>query len=359
MSFYSLPLKRYSVEVPKEFCYLTICKYTDDSFKPNNGKKMTSEELKLKKEKLIKQEKTIRQLNTGYCNLYNNKIELSTIFNSFFTSYVFGDTKNRIFYKIQPLTSSKNNGSYYSKDKYETTEFNILKTLNTKEEVIDEIYKDGLLREFSATLFDNYSYANEGYDKIIFDYFTYIKNTYGDYEISLCDIVLTNDYNHTVRSKFNRKDTNKIAKTNIKNLLESNLIEYFKKDDYYQSSLIMGLVECGLTDIALECVKRIDKYELKYLKKSKNFNIILRKWSNIPEVQEIIKLADIILDGIRLIVKNEYDHNVIQIDFNNIGEAKTFIIKNYDVSFETIVNKDIEDLEVYDDDDTLYKFQII
>jgi len=356
MGFYYLPIKREYVDVPHEYCYLTIVKYPNNYLKPQDGKKQTKQELKDKKESLIKQQKTIKQLDSGYYNLYNSKIDLSTIFDSFFTSYLEGN-KDAIIYKIKPLASYKNRGGWSSTNRYETSEFNVLAKLTNREDIINQIYNDGLLREFSATYFDNHCYANEGYNLKIFNYFQYIKDNYNDTKISLEDIVLTNDCYHTVRNKFSRKDTYEITRENIRHLLKNQLIEYFREGDYYQSKLIIGLIECGLHDVALNCVKLLDEHEIQYLLKNKDFDMVLRKWSTDNYIKEIIKLLNITLSGLTLTIKNDNDGIIEAKIFNNIGEVKTYLIKEYDIPFEKIANKDVSDIECYLGDNN-YSFEV-
>jgi hypothetical protein len=359
MAFYSLPLEKHNVKIPPENCYLVLCKYGDNHFKPQKDKKkLSADELKEKKKKLQEQQDTIKVLDSGHCNLHNRKITLDTIYNSFFTSYLY-DYDNYIIYKIKPLASNEVKNTYsYSKVTYEVSEFDVIKKFKSKEELLKEIHNDRLLEKFSAQMFENLSYANEGYDIRLYDYFKYIKETFQGFEVSLEDIILSNDYNHAIRNNFSRKDTNKVSKTNIRYLLENGLVKYFKPYDYYKTKVIIALLDCGLYDVALHCTKLLKDSEIQDLKKNKDFDIVLRKWSNIAEVKEIISSLDITLSGIRLTVKNHHDKEVDVQDFKNIGEAKTFIIKNYNVSFEQVMSKDICDIESYNEDDGWYTFEI-
>jgi len=361
MSFYSLPIERYNIKVPEEYCYLVIRKYTDKNFQPQDDKKkLSSQELKEKKERLINQQNTIKQLETGYCNLYNNKIKLDNINGSFFVSYL--EDENELIYKIKPVASREIRENHYSwNDKnYETSEFNVIKKFSNKEEVIQQIYEDKLLNTFAATVFDSLSYGNEGYDQKLYRYFEYFQKTFNNCNISLSDIMLTDDYNHMIRSKFNRKDTYELTRINIRYLLDNGLVKHFREGDYYKNKLIIGLIECGLYDVALDCVKQIEEYDLEYLLKDKDFEIVLRKWSNINEVKEIISLLDIKLKGVTLKVIKDYygSKSFEEKTFNNISEVKTYLIKNYDISFEQVMNKDVCDLDLYDGD-TEIKFEVI
>ena len=357
MAIYSLPLEKNNVNIPPEYCYLVLKQYSEDDFKPQKDKnkptkKLTSQELKDKKESILKQQNTIKQLDTGYCNLHNRKHDLETILSSFFVPYL--DDDNCLIYKIQPLASYKNRTGYNPRDKYEISEFNVLIKFNSKEEVINQIHKDGLLRKFASVLFDSLSYVNKGYDLKLYKYFEYFKNTFIDYDISISDIVLSN------KNKFNKKDIYEIVKTNIRYLLENDLIKCFREEDYYKEELITLLIECGLSEIALQCVKLLEEYNIKNLLNDKEFDRVLKKWSNDKHVKMIIDILGIKLSGVTLTVKDYNNDKIIETKvFDNIGEIKTYLVKNYNVPFDEIVNKDICDIVVDDEDREMgYSFEV-
>ena len=348
MAFYSLPLEKNNVKVPEEDCYLVIVKYQEDNFKPSKGKKLSAEESKNKKEKFLSQQETIKQLDTGYCNLHNRKIELSTIFDSFFVGYL-DKYDNYIIYKIKPLASNEISKSYDSQKRFEVSEFDVIKKFKDKSEIIQQIHKDKLLPEFSAIMFDKLSYANAENKEKLFAYFQYINNVFKDLKISLSDILLSNDYNMAFRGKFKKNDTGEPAKENIRYLLDNKYIKYFKEGDYYQIKLIVGLIDCGLFDIALNCIKLLEEYDIKELKKNKDFDIALKKWYMDETVKDIISFLEIKLSGLTLTVKEYRDYGEDQIVeteiFDNIGDIKTHLIKKYDVPFGYVINKDINGLE--------------
>ena len=348
MAFYSLPLEKNNVKVPEEYCYLVIVKYQEDNFKPSKGKKLSAEESKNKKEKFLSQQETIKQLDTGYCNLHNRKIELSTIFDSFFVGYL-DKYDNHLIYKIKPLASNEISKSYDSQKRFEVSEFDVVKKFKDKSEIIQQIHKDKLLPEFSAIMFDKLSYTNAEHREKLFAYFQYINNVFKDLEISLADILLSNDYNMAFRGKFKKNDTGESTKENIRYLLDNKYIKYFKEGDYYQVKLIVGLVDCGLFDVALECIKLLDERDVEELKKNKDFDIALKKWSMDEAVKEIINVLGIKLSGMTLTVKEYMDYGedrIIETEiFDNIGDIKTHLIKKYDVPFERVMSKDIDGLE--------------
>ena len=357
MAYHSLPLEKNNVKISDEYCYLVLAKYTDKNFQPQKGKRLTAQEVKEKKDCIQAQSETIKQLDTGYCNLYNHKIDLSSIFDSFFAGYL-RDYANYIIYKIQPLASYEKSRSYDSRKTYEVSEFNIAKKFKDTNEIIDQIHKDKLLPEFSAVVFDKLSYTNEDYNLKLFDYFKYINDSFDKLEISLSDIVLNlHDYKNEIRDKFRKSNTGQIVKDNIKYLLDNKLIKYFKESDYYHEKLIIALVDCGLFDVALDCIKLLDDYHIHQLLKDKTFDIVLRKWSTDEVVKEIISVLGIKLSGLTLTVKECRDWHEDQIvevkSFDNISEVKTHLIKTYDVPFDAVMNKDIDGLRIED-----YEFSV-
>lgn len=361
MASYWLPLNRINAEVPKEYFYLEIAPYPDDYLKINSsGKKLTAVELKERKQNIENHKETISQLNSGYINLYNNKHQLNTILNSWFTKNIDKDS-DHLIYRIQPVAAIKEtNWGSSSRDTYFTSEFKVLKNLINKEEILQQIYQDGLLSKFSAVYFDNHSYGNDGYNAKIFDYFKYIKDNFNKCEISLCDIVLSDNYERPIRSKF--IGTSEITRENIRYLLDNKLIKYFKENEYYKTKLMVALVECGLFDVALKCLNFLDDYYTQDLLKNKDFNLILRKWSINNDVKQIIKKLDIKLIGITLTITKEqgYQDDIIKtLNFENIGEAKSYLIKEYNIPFEKIANSDIDNLSShFEDDDCYYRFNI-
>jgi len=358
MAYYSLPLERNNAKISEEYCYLVLAKYTDKNFQPQKDKKkLTAEESKNKKGKLLTQQETIKQLDTGYCNLHNHKIELSSIFDSFFAGYL-RDYENYIIYKIQPLASYEKSRSYDLRKTYEVSEFNVVKKFKDINEVIDQIHKDKLLPEFSAVMFDSLSYANEGYNLKLFDYFRYINDTFVDLDVSLSDIVLNlHDYKNDIRNKFMKSNMYQIVKDNIKYLLDNKLIKYFKEGDYYHEKLIIALVNCGLFDVTLDCIKLLDDYHIQQLLKEKEFDIVLRKWSTDVIVKEIISVLGIKLSGLTLTVKecrDWHEDQIVEVKvFDNIGEVKTHLIKVYDVPFDAVMGRDIDGLQTED-----YEFSV-
>lgn len=355
MSYYSLPLERHNAKIPEEYCYLVISKYTENHFKPSNGKKLTQDEIKNKKDKLLRQEKTIKQLDSKHYNLFNNSFRLESIYDSSFVNSL--DDSNKLIYKIKPLASSSENQSYSRDTTYKVNEFEVIAQLHNKVEVINQIYNDGLLREFSATVFDSLSYGNEGYNLRLYDYFKLFKDICPNYDISLSDIMLTKDYTHAVRNKFTRSDTYELTRINVRYLLSNGLIKCIRSNDYYKDSLIIGLIECGLSDVALHCIDLLEGWEIESLQKDKDLNITLRKWFTNSDVKAMVEKLNITLDGITLVIKNNYQNVVATKNFKDIGEAKTYVIKNYDVSFDEVMKKDLCDIRAYDEDYD-YSFEI-
>src|SRR5574344_970751 len=114
MAYYSLPLKRNNVkDIPQKNCYITICSYSDNSFKPK-GKKATKEETENKRKCLADHLETTNRLNTGTFNMYNNSIDADDILSSSYTRLI-KDFGNNIVYKIKPIASREDRSGYNSR----------------------------------------------------------------------------------------------------------------------------------------------------------------------------------------------------------------------------------------------------
>ena len=86
----------------------------------------------------------------------------------------------------------------------------------------------------------------------------------------------------------------------------------------------------------------------------------MRKWSSDKHVKMIIDILGIKLSGVTLTVKDYNNDKIIETKvFDNIGEIKTYLVKNYNVPFDEIVNKDICDIVVDDEDREMgYSFEV-
>ena len=86
----------------------------------------------------------------------------------------------------------------------------------------------------------------------------------------------------------------------------------------------------------------------------------LRKWSTDKHVEIIINILCIKLSGVTLTVKDYNNDKIIETKvFDNIGEIKTYLVKNYNVPFDEIVNKDICDIVAKDEEEGMrYEFEV-
>ena len=380
MRYNSLPIERQNAKIPQEYLYLTLVGYPEDyliNVKYNDGSKISKSELESRKLNVRNNKKTRHQLGTGTCNLYNNKIQLGSICDSYSISDVLNyANSNSIIYKIKPLSSYsvyeiKPLSSYsvyeHSQTKYYVSEFNVIKVFACMEDILLDLNEEYLIKEFSANVFCSLNYANAGYDLKLYDYFRYIKENFPSTEIFLTDIILEHKYKYIAKDIFRTAISSNIAKENIKYLLDNNLITYIHERYYDHTNLIIALIECGLSDIALKCVNMIQniyEQQLTHLNnlispKDKILNITLKKWINNLDVKEIVKTLGITIDGVKLIVRNKDNGSIIkEQDFNNIGEVKTFLVKQFDISFEDLCNKDVCDITIYETDNYDNEFEI-
>lgn len=361
MAYHSLPLERRNAKIPKEYLYIAIVKYSEDHFKPSKGKRFTKDELEKNKQYKYNQNETIKRLDSGVFNAYNNKIECSNILSSSFANLI-NNFENTIVYRVDPISSETKSESWNnSKVYYYMSEFKIINKITNKNELIAQIKKDGLLEEFSACVFDSFSYGNEGYFDILYNYFKEIKENYPDVNVYLSDIIITNDYNHYPRPKFKPNSIYQITKDNIQKLLDDNLISYTNRYEYYQADIITTLINCGMSKIVYEYICHTDPNNYSLFITKKEFDASLRLHSSDEYIKKIIDKLDIKLSGVTLKIEKHCDYGdnkISEVRFNNINEVKSYLIKTYDVPFEDLQKDDISKIESGGWEDTCYTFTI-
>jgi len=339
--------------IPEEYCYLVIRKYTEDFFKPKEGTKLIQE-----KECLKNQNETLNILNSGYCSLHNTNIELSDITeDTLLISSLNLDLCDNEFvlYKIKPINVINTpNDFYLNKTNYKTNEFEIIKKLETKEEILNQFNKDRLLPKIAKNIFKNLFYNNKGRYEDVTKFFQYIYENFLT-QISISELTLSRDYNHIIN--FGKND----VKRNIFiELLNFGYIKYFKETDRYKSDVIEQLVNNSFYDEAIQCINLLDDYNIEILKSSESFKKILRTRSCDSKVKQIINMLNIKIKGINIKLKIETEHatSVVEKQFDNINQIKTYLIKKYNVSFEQLLNIDLDGFSFYQDEDTCCKISL-
>ena len=230
------------------------------------------------------------------------------------------------------------NDFYLNKTNYKTNEFEIIKKLETKEEILNQFNKDRLLPKIAKNIFKNLFYNNKGRYEDVTKFFQYIYENFLT-QISISELTLSRDYNHIIN--FGKND----VKRNIFiELLNFGYIKYFKETDRYKSDVIEQLVNNSFYDEAIQCINLLDDYNIEILKSSESFKKILRTRSCDSKVKQIINMLNIKIKGINIKLKIETEHatSVVEKQFDNINQIKTYLIKKYNVSFEQLLNIDLD-----------------
>jgi len=362
MAYYSLPLERNNVkDIPSKNCYITLCPYPDNYLKPEKGKKMTKEDVNTKKKCIANHNETIKQLDTGTFNMYNNSIDADDVLNSTYVGLI-KDFGNNTVYKIKPILSREDRSGYDSRTRYKISEFNVVKKITNRKELLAQLAEDYLLDDFSAEVFNNYCcYGNEGYSDLLHDYFVEIKSDYPDVKIGLKDIVLTDDYHHDTSERFRVDRIYDLTKQNLRILLDENLISYITKYEYYFAQVITALVNCGLSDIAVVYLNEIPKDKYENISKDKSLCTAIKLHSTDEFVKDIMTTLAIELNEVILTIEESRSYGndkVTEVKFNNINEVKSYLIKTYDVPFEKVNTNNISEIGFRNSDDVYYTFKI-
>lgn len=368
-------LKRTKCEMNKSFCtYIYIMKeehYQKEIQKWNSLKYDT----KYKKEDLkryiqqandsIKNSKEIqKEVNKNmYINLYNNPKELYKIEN-LYSSFRYLEENDYIIYDIEPLSLTEKGD--YSNRKLETNDFKILNIIDTKEKLYNSLREKGELKDYLVYLYKNYQYGNDGYKEKLFEEMKYVDEKYNDHKLSIRDIYKTKLFNDRGWGNHNHKkldrfcNTSEIEKNNLRNLLDINLINHIE-DDYeylYIVETLFGLLEKGFNCVATEYMSKLfnslsnDKKDevIESIKKDEEIISYIKLNIDNEDIKIMAELINVDKEHKRLIVKNygsydyDYDYDdenskvIENIVFLTDDEIKTYLIKNYDFTFEKVKN---------------------
>lgn len=366
-------LKKTKCEMNKMFCtYIFIKKeeYYEKEIQKWNSLKFDT---RYKKEDLktyikqandsIKNSKEIQKEVTKnmYINLYNNPKELYKI-KDLYSNFRYLEENNYIIYDIEPLSLIEKGD--YSNRKLETNDFKILNIIDTKEKLYNSLKEKGELKDYLVYLYKNYQYGNDGYKEKLFEEMNYINDNYNENKLSIRDIYETSLYNDQHWGNKNHKELDRfcnigeIEKNNLRNLLDLGLLKHIK-DDYeylYVVETLFGLLEKGFNCVATEYLSKLfnnlddekKKESIASIKKDEEIISYIKLNIDNEDIKIMAELINVDKEHKRLIVKrygkydydfNEEDNRIIEnIVFLTDDEIKTYLIKNYSFTFESIKN---------------------
>lgn len=341
MSYNYLNFEKKNVkDFPSNLKYLIIHKPT--KLKPNEEKIS----LKLYKE-------TISVLESNHVNMFNNQINTDNV-EKFGIDILFDGIKenDRIFY-INPIQSVKVD------NKYLVSEFDVIKEIKTSDELLEQIINDygyfdiGKDIFYKGTLNDKYKLKSIEIFKKLNEKEIYYKlnDLFGSkndlYKYSHMDFNVVNFYD------------NKKAYDYTIELINNKVINLTEKIDSHDI-LIERLSRLKWFDLILNVLKSefITKEKMKEIRERKQIIELLSLNIDDNNVKEIVKILNIELLNFKLIVESgdAYESNIIEAKiFTDIGELKSYLIRQYDIPFN-MIKKDIEERLYYDDYEFIIKF---
>jgi hypothetical protein len=314
--------------------------------KPNKGKRYTNEENKEYNQIIEKMKKSDDAFKSGEVDLHNNQIELIDFIKNLSSAYLTNFDRYD-FYRIEPIESKRTYEQYsYNRDKYWTNKFKVVKKMNTLEELISQLHKDGLLDEFVGKYFESFCYVNEGYKEKNIAFFELLKSKFKDYKPCLSHILVADINHYEVRARFSTPYESIFELINY--YLDNDLINLRHEWDNDDIEVFTMLLKYKWFELAYKYLMEIetDSYDFGQMKKDDVINTIIRSNSGDKFVKQIITHLGIEDTFVTLKVKtyeeDDYDDKLIESKtFKDIDELKTYLIKEYDVPFSEI-NKDID-----------------
>lgn len=294
------------------------------------------EEQELRKE-------TLKSLNEGHVSLKNNFIKPDNIFKIGIDCYL-NNFEHYTLYKINPIQYFKEKDNLYNNSSsYNISKFDVTNKINTRKELIKQLIFDYDIEEF---LFYFITSSNLTlYFDLIYELFACVKELY---EVNLnANFFMNKDLNNN----FNYIKTNKLELDFIKKLIDTNIVDlydsFYKGSDSYKKNIFVNMLKIGWYEISLNLLKEIkDKKVIEELSNNDNIFHILSKNKNeyIDKIKTILNFDKRCIS--LLVFEDGYskDELVEKISFKDINEIKTYLIKNYDVSFKDALG-DVENIK--------------
>lgn len=357
MTYYYLNLEPTKVkDLQNKYKYITMANNYNRS-KPNKGKRYTADENKEYNEIINNIKKSNDALDSGEVDLHNNLIELEDFIKD---SFSIRDLQDNTIYRIEPIESKQTWVQYSNnRDHFWTNKFKVVSKITTLENLVEQLYKDGLLDEFVGKYFENFSYINEGFKEKNIAFFEMIKSKFKDYKPCVSHILIADINNYEKLPRFSSASERVLELINYH--LDNDLISLRHEWNNDDIEVFAMLLRYKWFELAYKYLMEVDvkSYDFGKMKIDKNINAIIRSNSGDKFVKKVISHLAIEDTFVKLIVKQyddeDYETRIIETKtFKDIDELKTYLIKQYDVPFSEI-NKNIEDIS---GEDEYIKFEI-
>ena len=312
---------------------------------PENGKKRLSAEQRKKYESdMEKYNKGIALLESGHVDIYNNYLETEDSDNFAVRMLYDGIPERERVFRIKPIQSRTNYGSYGRRDTLVVSEFDVEKEIKSRDELLDVLIENYDYFRLENQIFKQGTYAN--YKEKSFNVFKKLYEKTGDKYLGDLIHGFMDSYNEImVNSYYNNEAVHDYAKE----LMDLGYVKlYYDKDCSVWSSIIRFL-KLKWTDFALETIRAfIDNEEqIKKIKENNQIKSLLSSLTDDSNVKEIIKLLGLDTHKLILIVEEDVDdgyrtEEVERKEFSDMGELRSYLITEYKMPFE-MASKDIDD----------------
>ena len=345
MAYYHFPFEERNASNFSSSCKYIIMSKPNKPTHENGKKRVTAEQNKKYKEDTIKYEECITALESGYVNLYNNKIKTDCT-DEFAVRMLFEGIPeyNRVFY-IEPLQSEQD--AYC---KYYVSEFRVEKEIKTADELLENIVKHYDYFNLENEIFRNGTLGNPGYKEKAFEILDKLNKTTKSKHF-LCDMIHPFDSGYSldparVTSFYDLKKAHDYAKE----LIGSGIVQLNDIPNSYLGRFIERLLRLKWSDFALEVINHVvgNDEVINEIKKDQFIKPLLSEMTDDSNAKEILKLLGMVSNVLTLIVEEDYDdgystREVERKEFSDMGELRSYLITEYKMPFE-MASKDIDDL---------------
>ena len=330
MAMYYFEIEPMLTQPLGEYEYLVIAKVT-------NGK--TKEE----KERYMKQQECLKLLRSGYVNTHNRSIRVDNIFDSIVN--ILNDFNKYYIFRIKHIANKHDFRCDY------VSEFQVEKEFKSIEELIQDIDGKYIISDLYNKLISDLSRTKDGYA------------TFHD----IIKIVIDNQVNKVslfdiMRNSLNTSDAI-VADNIVLDMFKNEII--LMKDKYETANEILRrLLENKLFKSALYFVQTFADEINEVSPVNAN---LLRNNSDSPDVMSILDILKLKIPGIVLeVIKvsssedgygRDIETTLESKSFKNLDDIKTYIIRNYNVSYSSLQGN-INDMEICDTEDEYIKFKI-
>ena len=364
MGYYCLPIEPYVAreqDFPTRKCWVEITKeYNKPS--PTDGKtKLTKEQLKEYNDMISKRKEMFKRLEAGHYNCFNQPIEGRDITRS--VGLIFNGFNNYV-YRIKPTSSkalSKQSYSYTTDKDCQIYEFDVVKQCNTKEELLQQLYKDRDLIRFMREVFDNGKYENENYKQICIDTFKYCKDSFKDLEINISDLIFAKYKSYEKYARYVKDES--LVESFALELLGNGCIQLHGNQDYENTqNTFYALITSKWFNIANQFVQILNDSHINSIKNNKDFEriVYILKTNgdneNIKQIVKKLKCEESVLTLKVFTYNADWDDRLSENDqplevktFKTIDEVRAYLVMEYKVPVIK-ASGDIVDFEYWADE---------